>query len=160
MVPGDRLSVHELANYESHIFMLGTVITQGGVENSGEPDVISGAQLDEPLRHYLSPGQLEDEEFTVRDALEELGLSWHDVEVYSGYSMLVAIHALQFIASAQSREAALDASKLALEKMAISGDFEEVIEGAAPEGMLPAVEMTLLPVRVRGGRYEFEKAAD
>lgn len=108
-------------------------MTETSVFVTGEeegPAVIDDALLDEKLNAEDFPPT-----FTLRDLIDDhLGAGVSTFDVYSPYSMLRAIHALQQITKMRGSVEGgtiYDAVKFAdqaLREIAISGDFEEHVE--------------------------------
>lgn len=93
-----------------------TLFVQGEGE---EPTVVVDQDLDQKLGPFDS-----DDEPTLREIIDDLNLHVQTYEVFSAFSMLGAVWALQQIAAGVTHDAA-GLARMALGRIATSGDFEE-----------------------------------
>lgn len=105
-----------------------------------EPTVV----VDEDLDQKMGPFDPDDEP-TLRGILDDLNLHVQTYEVYSVFSMLAAVWALQQIAAGETHDAA-GLARMALGRIAVSGDFEERAVEVEWDSML-GIGFELPPVR-------------
>lgn len=121
-----------------------TVFVSGEGE---EPAIAHDDDLDQKLGPY-DP----DDKLTLRELIGDVGLCVRTYDIYSGYSMLRAVHALQQIAAGDRQGGEMiRTATTALAEIAISGDFDENVEEVegSPTGFM------LEPVVIDRTAYRF-----